>query len=131
MFKSLFKLIGIWSPASFMLTIWRKGTYIGQDHLGNKYYSGKARKGYLHERRWVAYAGEIEASSIPPEWHGWMHHQTNTVPSENTPSFRRSWQKPHTPNTTSTDQAYRPDGHILSGGQRAKATGDYEAWTPE
>ena len=26
--------------------------------------------------------------------------------------------------------AYRPAGHVLKGGRRNKATGDYEAWTP-
>ena len=31
---------------------------------------------------------------------------------------------------TGTDQAYRPPGHTLKGGRRAKATGDYEPWTP-
>lgn len=124
-------MIGIWSTASFMLTIWRKGEFVGKDYLGNKYYRGKARKGYRHERRWVVYAGNIEASAIPAEWHGWMHHQTDVFPDENTLSFRRSWQKPHIPNATSTTQAYRPEGHVLSGGQRAKATGDYEAWSPE
>ncbi len=31
---------------------------------------------------------------------------------------------------TGTSQAYRPQGHILSGGKRDKATGDYEAWSP-
>ena len=35
------------------------------------------------------------------------------------------------PNLTGTKAAYRPPGHILKGGQRDKATGDYEAWTPE
>ncbi|MEC8792576.1 MAG: NADH:ubiquinone oxidoreductase subunit NDUFA12, partial [Pseudomonadota bacterium] len=32
---------------------------------------------------------------------------------------------------TGTRYAYRPPGHASQGGQRAKATGDYQAWTPE
>ena len=131
MIRALKKILGITSPLSFNLLVWRSGEYVGQDYFGNKYYRGKAKKGYTHERRWVSYAAEIEASSIPPEWHGWMHHQTNTVPNEDGASFRRTWQKPHTPNLTATDEAYRPPGHALSGGKRDKATGDYEAWTPE
>jgi len=31
---------------------------------------------------------------------------------------------------TGSPQAYRPPGHDFQGGQRAKATGDYEPWTP-
>jgi NADH:ubiquinone oxidoreductase subunit len=32
---------------------------------------------------------------------------------------------------TGTELAYRPPGHALAGNHRDKATGDYEAWTPE
>ena len=42
----------------------------------------------------------------------------------------RAWQLPHIPNTTGTEAAYRPPGHTLEGGHRARATGDYQAWTP-
>ncbi len=122
--------MGIWSPVSLLLLLWCKGEYVGKDHLGNRYYRGKPRKGYKHERRWVSYSDTPEATMIPPEWHGWMHHQSNTVPDPEAMSYRRAWQKPHTPNLTSTDAAYRPAGHVLSGGKRAKATGDYEAWRP-
>ena len=41
------------------------------------------------------------------------------------------WQKPHLPNATGTAASYRPPGHDYEGGHRARATGDYEAWTPE
>ena len=43
----------------------------------------------------------------------------------------RPWQKPHQQNMTGTINAYRPKGHDFRGGQRAHATGDYEAWSPE
>ena len=64
------------------------------------------------------------------EWFGWLHHQSDRVPESGEESFRRLWQKPHNPNLTGTAQAYRPPGHLLKGGQRDKATGDYEAWRP-
>lgn len=125
-------LLGVLSPIHIhCVTLMTGARRVGTDACGNKYYRAKARKTYKHERRWVIYKGRPEASSVPPEWHGWLHHQTDTVPDGKNPSFRRVWQKPHRPNLTGTDQAYRPPGHILKGGQRAKATGDYEAWTPE
>ena len=34
-------------------------------------------------------------------------------------------------NLTGTGDAYRPGGHEFKGGERASATGDYEAWSPE
>jgi NADH:ubiquinone oxidoreductase subunit len=127
----LFSFLGVLSPAHITLvTLFSGSTRVGVDDFGHKYYRAKPRKGYKYERRWVIYKGAPDASKVPPEWHGWLHHQSDVVPSEATHSFRRPWQKPHQPNMTGTDQAYRPPGHILQGGQRDKATGDYEAWQP-
>ena len=127
---SIFKLLGVLSPAHIsVFTLLKKKTKVGTDPLGNTYYSAPPRKGYKRARRWVMYKGAPEASSVPPEWHGWLHYQTDTVPAPE--SFRRPWQKPHTPNATGTTNAYRPKGHVLQGGKRATATGDYEAWTPD
>ncbi|MAY99813.1 MAG: NADH:ubiquinone oxidoreductase subunit NDUFA12 [Micavibrio sp.] len=122
--------IGYLSPVHSLLTIKWRGKFIGEDHLGNKYFEGKPRKGYKLNRRWVSFKKDQEASNVPPEWHGWLHHQTNIVPNAEDPSFRKEWQKPHISNKTGTIAAYRPKGHVLNGGQRAKASGDYEAWSP-
>ena len=126
----LLNFLGVMSPAhiNFFTTV-KRGEKVGEDEFGNVYYRAKPRKGYKRERRWVMYSDAPEASSVPPEWHGWLHHQTDEVPSEN--GYRRPWQKPHQPNMTGTTGAYRPPGHILQGGTRDKATGDYEAWKPE
>jgi NADH:ubiquinone oxidoreductase subunit len=124
-------LLGVLSPLSFMLLVWRKGEFVGTDQIGNKYYRGTARKGYNHDRRWVVYKDEPQASAVPPEWHGWLHHQTDAVPTSDGTSFRKPWQIGWRPNLTGTELAYRPPGHELSGGKRAKATGDYQAWRPE
>lgn len=127
----LFSFLGVMSPVHITaVTLFSGSKRIGADEYGNKYYRAKPRKGYKKERRWVIYKGAPEASKVPPEWHGWLHHQSDVVPSESALSFRRSWQKPHQPNMTGTAQAYRPPGHILEGGKRDKATGDYEAWQP-
>jgi NADH:ubiquinone oxidoreductase subunit len=129
--KILNSLLGSLSPLSFLLTVWRRGEFVGGDQVGNKYYRAAPRKGYKHDRRWVLYKGEPDASAIPPEWHGWMHHQTDAVPNPDGLSYRQPWQLPHKPNMTGTNLAYRPPGHQLSGGHRARATGDYQPWKPE
>jgi phospholipid/cholesterol/gamma-HCH transport system substrate-binding protein len=127
----LFEFLGVLSPAHINIFNWLNAKeQVGQDEYGNRYYRGKARKGYKRERRWVMYNGEAEASLVPPEWHGWLHHQSNEVPGQAQLSYRRNWQKPYLPNMTGTTAAYRPPGHLAESGQRAKATGDYEAWTP-
>lgn len=105
-----------------------KGRRVGTDPDGNIYYiERRARRG-LRTRRWVRYAGRPEASAVPAEWHAWLHYTTD-APITDAP--RRSWQKPHMPNATGTPLSYRPPGHDYSGGQRDRATGDYEAWTPD
>ena len=103
---------------------WLHGRVVGRDAAGNVYYEHRKRGG---KQRWVAYAGEPDASAVPAEWHSWLHHTTDApLPETN----RRPWQKPHLANATGTASSYRPPGHDYEGGKRAAATGDYEAWTP-
>jgi len=78
----------------------------------------------------VLYNGIVEASRVPSQWHGWLHHTVATPPQPGEEAVQ-PWQKEHLPNLTGTDLAYRPPGSILRGGQRAKASGDYEPWQPE
>lgn len=126
-----FSFLGVMSPAQIkFFTLSSRGKKIGRDSLGNTYYEAPPRKGYYRPRRWVMYKGAPEASNVPPEWHGWLHHQTNTVPDDNAKTFRRPWQKPHQPNLTGTNKAYRPPGHILSGGKRDEVSADYTPWQP-
>lgn len=126
-----FSFLGVLSPVHInWVTMTSGAVMVGKDSQGNRYYRAKPRKGYNRERRWVKYNGVPEASRVPPEWHGWLHHQSDVIPAVNDMSFRREWQKPHQQNLTGTTAAYRPPGHILRGGKRDKATGDYEAWTP-
>lgn len=127
----LFSFLGALSPTHIgWVTLVSRAKKIGTDQAGNRYYAMPARHGYKHERRWVLYKGAPEASKVPPEWHGWLHYQTDDIPSSDRASFRRSWQKPHQQNMTGTTAAWRPQGHLLSGGKRPAATGDYQAWTP-
>jgi len=110
---------------------WRHGDFVGEDEFANRYYRAKRRDADGLERRMVVYAGGYaEASAIPPGWHGWMHHRTDVPPSEEH-YVARDWQKPHTPNLTGTASAYRPDGSLLSKGERPRVTGDYDAWSPD
>lgn len=124
-------IFGALSNIQMLLKTWCGGTRVGVDQFGNVYYKGKRRAGSTaQERRWVMYANDTEASAVPPEWHGWLHYQTNDVPPSTESKYRKPWQKPHQRNLTGTDQAYFPPGDARSGGQRDAATGDYTAWQP-
>jgi NADH:ubiquinone oxidoreductase subunit len=105
-----------------------RGRSIGTDSVGNIYYEERKPRAGARGRRWVMFAGAPEASTVPPEWHSWLHFTTD-APLPDT--GRRPWQKPHEPNLTGTPLGYRPPGHDYQGGHRAASTGDYEAWTPD
>lgn len=124
---SFFRMIfAWWHHATFgtLATIWFSGTYVGTDKFGNRYYQSK--KG---NRRWVTYAGTVEASRVPPDWHGWLHHTFALPPTEDPPK-RKAWEAEHLPNLTGTPGAYHPEGSLWKDGKRPPATGDYEAWRP-
>ena len=104
---------------------WRKGEFVGEDEFGNRYYTERGGS-----RRWIIYSGLVEASHVPPSWHGWMHHTVDTPPTEDD-YVTREWEKPHQPNLTGSAGAYRPPGSTLTPESRPKVTGDYEAWQPE
>jgi NADH:ubiquinone oxidoreductase subunit len=108
----------------------RKGIKVGTDAQGNSYYRSKQKHGDGRERRWVIYNGANDASRVPSEWHGWLHGSFDDVPESHLPPAK-IWEVDYSPNATGTAGAYRPAGALERGGKRARATGDYEAWSPD
>ena len=94
------------------------GKFVGEDDLGNKYYESKNKK------RWVIYKNTIESSSIPPEWHLWIHFLIEKKPSNDIQKF--VWQKKHEENLTGTKKAYKPEGSLSS--ESTKTVKKYETW---
>tara|TARA_B100001094_G_C17501017_1_gene471045 strand:- start:46 stop:411 length:366 start_codon:yes stop_codon:yes gene_type:complete len=78
------------------------GKYVGVDSFGNKYYESKNGK------RWVIYSSEIDATKIPVEWYSWIHFTPNRI-EKNHDLEKYTWQKPHQPNKTGTEEAYYPN----------------------
>lgn len=102
----------------------RKGIKVGEDAQGNVYYHNAD-----DSKRWVMFNGEVEASRIGAEWHGWLHRTFDEIPSIK-PLPKKDWEIAHQENLTGTAMAYAPAGSI----RRAKAPSerrDYEAWSPE
>lgn len=119
---------GVTIGALFDIT--RRAVEVGSDDQGNRYFEEKRPSLEGRKRRYVIYNGVAEASRVPPDWHGWLHHMIEEPPTK-APLTRRAWEKDHKPNMTGTALAYHPKGSLARGGERAKATGDYEAWRPE
>ena len=101
---TLFKKIFIWwnqdTIGTKIYTIFF-GKFVGKDSFGNRYYESKKGK------RWVIYAGEIDASKIPVEWYSWIHFTPNKIEKKHNLD-KYDWQKPHKHNLTGTDKSYYP-----------------------
>jgi NADH:ubiquinone oxidoreductase subunit len=111
------------NPGLILFTL-RHGRAIGTDATGNRYFEERRGRAGRRVRRWVVYAGVVDASKVPPEWHAWLHYLTDApLPA----SERKPWQKPHQANLTGTAAGYRPAGHDYQGGS---VQGGYEAWSP-
>ena len=114
-----------------ILKTWFFGELVGTDVFSNRYYRSRGAKLSGREQRWVLYHGKnVDASTVPPEWHSWLHHTTD-VPLTESAAVSLEWQKEHQPNPSGTKLAYLPQGHDYKGGKRASAPGDYESWSPE
>jgi NADH:ubiquinone oxidoreductase subunit len=113
-----------------MLQTWLKGELVGVDEYGNRYYRGRRSPGWRKERRWVVFSRVADPTLVPAGWVGWLHKRIEKPPSEQ-PLPAPRWEKERLPNLTGTPGAYLPPGALERGGQRAAATGDYEAWRPE
>jgi NADH:ubiquinone oxidoreductase subunit len=113
-----------------MLNTWFNAELVGTDIFLNRYYVSKRSTLSGLKRRWVIYEGKTEASSVPAEWHSWLHYTTEAPLSEKAANSQ-SWQQEHQPNLSGTTEAYLPQGHEYLGGRRAPATGDYQSWSPD
>ena len=114
-----------------MLRTWLRGQFVAEDLYGNRYYRQRRPGDWHKERRWVVFAVARDPTTIPPGWVGWLHKRIQIPPSEQPLPVPR-WEKQEPlPNLTGTELAYLPPGAVERGGQRAAATGDYEAWRPD
>ncbi len=120
-----------WNGASWGTIFYglRGKKQVGTDHVGNLYYEGGTDTNG-RPRRWVIYSAANDTSGVPPEWFSWLHHQIDDVPDVSLPPARK-WEKPALVNQSGTALAYRPPGAMEAGGKRVRATGDYEAWSPD
>jgi NADH:ubiquinone oxidoreductase subunit len=107
-----------------------KGKLIGQDEQKNRYYQERFffKTPKRKPRRWVIYHEKMmEASSVSPEWFGWLHHYLE-VPLD--PSFKRPWQKTYQSNKTGTQLSYYPKAHSERTKESQSFSNTYEPWKP-
>ena len=112
----------------YLYTIF-KGSLVGEDYHGNKYYKSNISHGIKKEKRWVIYKKENDPTNIDPDWHAWLNHVVTEIPQiKNKKKYY--WQKKITPNSTGTKNAYLPKGHILNREKKENKIKNYESWNP-
>ena len=123
--NTLLRAVTWWNDSTLNTKIftWRKGEKVGEDDQGNVFYRNAD-----DSKRWVMFNGEVEASRISPDWHGWLHRTWDEPPSEK-PLPHKAWELPHQENLTGTALAYAPAGSIRRAHPAPRS--DYEAWRPE
>lgn len=117
-----------WNGASWgtMIETRLRGEQVGEDAAGNLYFQGRKDP----SRRWVIYKGSNDSSNVSPDWNAWLRGMIPNLPDKSLPP-RFAYEREPKRNMTGSDEAWRPSGSIAQGGQRAPATGDYSAWTPD
>jgi NADH:ubiquinone oxidoreductase subunit len=123
--NTIFRALTWWDGQTLntQLFTWRKGVKVGEDDQGNGYFRNSD-----DSKRWVIYNGDMEASRVSPDWHGWLHRTWDETPTDK-PLDHKTWEKPHIENLTGTALAYAPAGSIRQAKPADRS--DYEAWTPE
>lgn len=123
--NTIFRALTWWDGQTLntQLFTWRKGTKVGEDAEGNVYYRNAD-----DSKRWVIFNGDMEASRVSPDWHGWLHRTWDEPPTDK-PLDHKAWEKPHVENLTGTMAAYAPAGSLRQAKPADRS--DYEAWSPE
>lgn len=85
---------------------------VESDKFGNRYFEDTSETYGRH--RWVEYAESrgYDSLKIPPDWHAWLHHNTDVAPTKR-PLKAPEYQGEVTGNQTGTGDAYVPSHHRL------------------
>jgi len=107
-------------------------TLVGVDKFGNKYYE-KLHDTQHGRHRWVEYAEKdrYNASQVPPEWHGWLHHITDSTGDQLLAQKTARYLVEHKQNYSGEGEEliYHSKGHALNPGQRDWTR--YQPWEPK
>ncbi|RLN43131.1 putative NADH dehydrogenase [Panicum miliaceum] len=107
-------------------------TLVGVDKFGNKYYE-KLHDTQYGRHRWVEYAEKdrYNASQVPPEWHGWLHHITDNTGDQLLAQKTARYLVEHKQNYSGEGEEliYHSKGHTLNPGQRDWTR--YQPWEPK
>ncbi len=113
-------ILGVMSNVQILLYTLFKSGCVATDKFGNRYYTAKPKGGETREHRWIIYKNKADASTIPAEYHGWLHYQSDKLPEDDNPN-RHNWIKDREGNITGTNNAYK---------FKSEDKQDYTEWQP-
>lgn len=104
-------------------------TLVGTDRNGNRYFEKLETES--NRDRWVVFADTTkngqDPSSVPPEWHGWLHHITDANEANST--FERPIYEAAAPaSRTNTPLRHTPKGSWFAPQKRNWVK--YQVWDP-
>lgn len=72
----------------------------------------------------------MDASTIPPEWHQWLHHVVDELPTRaGLNAFKPHYLRGRTPNMTGTKDAYSSN-HYVGNKNFTPYKKKYDTWDP-
>ncbi len=127
------KLFTWWDGATIGTSLFSafNGEHVGTDAQGNKYYRVEEED----RRRPRTALGDLPGCQRCQPGAVRMARLAASfvrcAAREPPDAVRRSGRRTIPPMPPAAHAAYRPQGALERGGRRARATGDYEAWTPD
>jgi len=126
-----------------MESVLRKGTLVGTDYNGNKYYED--RNAPYGRTRWVEYPtpGGIwvieqmyDGSMVSPGWHGWLHYTHDKTGPQMVAEYEKPFKMPHRVNQSmlrpefgfEEKEFHQPPGSIGQRIARGRVGPKYESY---
>lgn len=101
---------GFWQSIKkvYRMDTLKDGKKVGEDKYGNKYFTNK--RYFWTRERWLEYdpihGVDYDATMIPAEWYGWMHHKTDYLPDEDPLRPCYKWVMDMEPNPSGSPRQY-------------------------
>lgn len=75
----MYHLIEFGNKALALIFAKLRGTYVGSDEVGNKYFELRKKDLWGRNVRTCIYNGMCDPTKVPPVWYAWLHYSKSDV----------------------------------------------------